>query len=552
MTTSKASVALLQRVAEVALQAVEDERCYIATTPTSTPILAEHLEVLADPSKYADSVALLKAAVQLSKIVDLVQDGSPVFDWQKVDQAFLSDAYQTMIGNVAFAKAQLSGDALADFEAAEKKLFDDPPFDRTPAYEDFTRLASQVSQSKITLYELKQQRAAAAEAERHALDERISALTEALSLQEGLWKSLDAEHGFTAARRLYDGAQVVGFPPSYSSAADLLGTTLLSIDDGTQTHVRALFSPGRLDDANWTTLKLNRADIASAPAEHPLLPPPAAGDKVSALDDAVIDSVELDIQVVTVERPWLWDGLFNNRMWKWLTPDQPLSDGADTPHGKVPAYTAAVVVARNLKINGQQKLADAATAAVTPLLRLGNFNLITPEVLKRGQSLRLKSTQPALQELRLRTRAVPLAADRPVLTRVARPVALVGGLDTAVALGGGARARLVRAALEPARGLVRAGEVPIADASVSVTAVDGGFDAAEDLRFGRVGGPGPPRARSLRRRRRPPRVPDGDQPGGSGSGSVVRGPAGARDAGRRPDVRHGPAGLRRGRRRRCA
>ena len=470
MTTSKASVALLQRVAEVALQSVEDERCYIATTPASTPILAEHLEVLADPAKYTNSAALLKAAVQLSKIIDLVQDGRPVFDWQRIDQEFLSDVYQSVVGNVGFAKAQLSGDALADFEAAQTKLFDDPPFDRTPAYEQFTQLGSQVSQARITIFELQQQRTAAPEAERQALDERIAALTEALKLQTDLLAALDAEHGFSAARRIYDSAQVVRFPASYQNAAELLATTLLSIDDGTETHVRALFAPARLVAENWTTVKVNRADIAAAPTSHPLLPPPPSGDKVSALDDAVIDSVELDIQVVTVERPWLWDGLFTNRMWRWLSTDEPLSDGGSPPTGKVPAYTVGVVVARNLKINGQQKLADAATAASTPLLRLATFDLATPQILKAGQTLRLATTRPALDHLHLRARALPLRPDAPE-----GPAVLLARPGTGLA---GARlaalpARLL-AAPQPARGLVRgAGGEPVADASVTATAVEG-------------------------------------------------------------------------------
>jgi hypothetical protein len=127
MPGSKASAALLQAVADAALRILEDESCYIATSPMSTPILAEHIDTLANPAAFVSSPGALTAAVQLSRIVDYVQDGGPVFDWQRVGQDFVSNVYPRIKANVRFARAALSGKELEEFDRAQATLYREPP-----------------------------------------------------------------------------------------------------------------------------------------------------------------------------------------------------------------------------------------------------------------------------------------------------------------------------------------------------------------------------------------------------------------------------------------
>jgi hypothetical protein len=392
MPGSKASAALLQAVADAALRIMEDEDCYVATSPLSTPILAEHIATLADPMAFASSPAALAAAVQLSRIVDLVQDGSPVFDWQRVGQPFVSDVYRSILPNVRFAKATLDGAELHEFEQAQATLYTDPPFEKTQAYDQYAQLKSQIAMGEAQLQECQRNLATADEAAKAPLRERIAAIEEGLAVQRPLRKALDDEHGFEEALRIYQSAQLVDIPKSFADASALLDTKLLDITtaDGTETHVRAVFSPARLAEENWITVKVGRADIGAAAADNPLVPPVPAGDQVATLDEDAIEHVELDLQVFKVERFWMWEALFGNRMWRWETPDEPVATGERPPAGKLPAYTAALVIARNLRISGRQRLLDSAVAGSPATLQVGTFRFAMPAAWQ-GQTLRVSA-----------------------------------------------------------------------------------------------------------------------------------------------------------------
>jgi Carboxypeptidase regulatory-like domain len=391
MPGSKASAALLQTVADAALRIMEDGDCYVATSPSSTPILAEHIATLADPASFASSPGALAAAVQLSRIVDFVQDGSPVFDWQRVGQPFVSDVYRSILPNIRFAKAALDGEELREFEQAQATLYTDPPFERTPAYDQYAQLKTQVALGLAQLQLCQRDLTAADEAARAALRERIAAIEEGLAVQQPLLKALDDQHGFEEALRIYHSAQLVDVPRSFADASALLDTKLLDITtaDGTETHVRAVFSPGRLAEENWITVKIGRADISAAAADNPLVPPAPSGDQVATLDEDAIERIELDLQVFKVERFWMWEALFSNRMWKWETPDDPVSTGERPPQGKLPAYTAAVIVARNLRISGRKPLLDSAVVGSAATLQVGTFRFAMPTVDAAGQTLRI-------------------------------------------------------------------------------------------------------------------------------------------------------------------
>jgi Carboxypeptidase regulatory-like domain len=438
MSGSKASAALLQAVADAALRIMEDEHCYVATSPSSTPILAEHIATLADPAAYTSSPGALAAAVQLSRIVDYVQDGSPVFDWQRVGQGFVSNVYPKIKANVRFARATLGGEELEEFDRAQAALYEDPPWVKTAAYARYAELKVQVQLGKVQLWELQLELASADEDKKKALQERIAAIEAGLEVQESLLKSLDEHHRFEDALRIYQSAQLAGFPKSVEDAGALLGTPLAEIPtpDGVESHVRAVFSPNRIAEENWITVKVGRDQIRAADPANPLVPPPRAGDRVAPLDEEAIESIELDLQVFKVERFWLWDALFGNRLWTWETPDEPVSTGGQPPSGRLPAYTTAVIIARNLRVSGRNRLVDSAAVGSQTPLQLATFRFAAPTVDATGQTLRIAaqgrlvqpvalaqpaaSLAPAAASLAIGTRATVLPADtRRLLARYA-------------------------------------------------------------------------------------------------------------------------------------
>ena len=250
MSGSKASAALLQAVADTALRIMEDESCYIATSPLSTPILAEHIDTLANPAAFVSSPGALAAAVQLSRMVDYVQDGGPVFDWQRVGQDFVSDVYPKIKANVRFARAALSGKELEEFDHAQATLYKDPPWDETDNYAEYAKQKVQVALNRLQLLELQLELGSAAEAKKAVLRDRIAAIQASLKLQEDALKARDDLHRFEEALRIYQSAQQVGFPKSVEDASAMLGTPLaeISTPDGSETHLRAPATRSR----RWT------------------------------------------------------------------------------------------------------------------------------------------------------------------------------------------------------------------------------------------------------------------------------------------------------------
>jgi hypothetical protein len=391
MSGSKASAALLQAVADAALRIMEDESCYIATSPMSTPILAEHIDTLANPAAFVSSPGALAAAVQRSRIVDYVQDGGPVFDWQRVGQDLVSDVYPKIKANVRFARAALSGKELEEFDRAQATLYKDPPWDETDDYAEYAKQKVQVALNRLQRLELQLELGSADEAKKAALGDRIAAIKASLKLQEDALKARDDLHRFEEALRIYQSARLAGFPKSVEDASAMLGTPLaeISTPDGSETHLRAIFSPDRIAEENWITVKVGRDQIRAADAGNPLVPPPRAGDQVAPLDEEAIESIELDLQVFKVERSWLWDALFGNRMWKWETPEDPVSTGGQPPRGSLPAYTTALIIARNLRVSGRNRLVDSAVVGSRTPLQLATFRFTAPQVDATGQTLRI-------------------------------------------------------------------------------------------------------------------------------------------------------------------
>jgi hypothetical protein len=73
----------------------------------------------------------------------------------------------------------------------------------------------------------------------------------------------------------------------------------------------------------------------------------------AALDDGAgsdIDHVSFEYRSVAFIRPWFHPEALTSQVWRSSDPDLMLSDGADPPNGICPAYAAACVFVRNIKV----------------------------------------------------------------------------------------------------------------------------------------------------------------------------------------------------------
>lgn len=66
--------------------------------------------------------------------------------------------------------------------------------------------------------------------------------------------------------------------------------------------------------------------------------------------DLEIESLSVELTSVAITRPWFVTDVLTARFWRFLDQTRLLSDGGTIPKGELPAYVAALVLARNLEI----------------------------------------------------------------------------------------------------------------------------------------------------------------------------------------------------------
>ncbi|MCB0166021.1 MAG: carboxypeptidase regulatory-like domain-containing protein [Anaerolineae bacterium] len=387
---SKAAQALLARIVDI-IDEHTDAHSYIATSHLSTPVQTEHIDVLSAPDGAFVSDEALAAAVELSKLVNCVQDGSPSFSHPaSVGASFVTNVYKQAVSAIEFARMPLTAEQTAELQRAEAVLYVDAPFMLTDHYVQFAQLRVEVANQEVDRSETLRDLEQANEAEKESIEDRLEALDAALKANRTLLQALDTLHGITAAEKIYNGAQVAGFPPKFERAHDLLDDPAFEITNplSNETHWPASFFPNHLTEENWIPIKLTRADIAAAGANGgnklPALPQAA---QELALNDDALDLVELEVQVLRVDRPWMWSSIFENRLWRFRPGVASLSYGQPHPVGQLPAFVTGLIFARNLRLSGRKNMVSKTGTVNFGLLR---FNPITSAAALRLMTPRLK------------------------------------------------------------------------------------------------------------------------------------------------------------------
>lgn len=374
MPTQRASACLLSRIARAALKEFGASDFYVAPSPSGFALSDRHLELLQKPDEdwldEPDSVARL---VEISQLVDCIQrDPQRVMAPTDEGHEFLSDVFPRLLSSVRFAPAPLSPELRRRYEAALQLLYTEPPLIKTPEYYEFCVLRADLEKKDVVLSELGIRRAAAADADQSAaLDAEIERLTALTREGREAISAIDRLHSFRAAEEAIDTAErdLDALPASIDRALALLKHSLIADPISQETHTPCSFFPPSLIDGSWARLRLTRADIEDSAGTTT---PPAPDE----LDDQQIESIELDLQTIVCERPWLWSALFSNPGWGWASPSLPIASPGELKNdpGSIPAYIHALVFVRRLSVRGTPRSASAlartsARLALLPALR---------------------------------------------------------------------------------------------------------------------------------------------------------------------------------------
>jgi hypothetical protein len=119
--------------------------------------------------------------------------------------------------------------------------------------------------------------------------------------------------------------------------------------DTNQCHFAACsFSPSNVvKSGGWNQFLLSGPEADALIAASP---PELRARLVPDAVDLEIESLSVELTSVAITRPWFVPDVFAARFWRFLGSPRMLSDGGELPKGDLPAFVAALVLARNLQI----------------------------------------------------------------------------------------------------------------------------------------------------------------------------------------------------------
>jgi hypothetical protein len=434
MSTTRASSALASRIAEAALKEFGRDDLYVAQAPAGMALGEAHLDLLQllELDRLDDPMSVARL-IEISRIVDCIQVHPKLLTTPDRDPRYLSDVFPRLVNNVEFVTAPLSDGDRRKYEQALALLYEEPPYLKTPAYQEFCILRSDFEKKDLALTEIRLnlQRQESQE-ERAALESELAVLQQLCGEQQEAIEAIDRAHGFREAEAVRDAAErcIAEVPDSILTMLDTM--ELFQIQEPippNDKHVCCSFFPSHLAEDNWAPLRLTRADIERGEND---------GESATAdpdeIDDSQIDSIELEIQTLVCERPWLWSPLFENGHWDWRTPSEPISNGSEDSGGSelIPAYIHALIFVRNLTVRGKpsaraqlklaaekevQPTANLLMRAIKPNKEILQLRLVTP-------AAHVVAASPSIRTAISATRVAPMVS-RSVVTPAmfrARPV----------------------------------------------------------------------------------------------------------------------------------
>ncbi len=382
---SKASQLILRKISEVALGLIggESKDNFIATSVQNMVVSPDEIAVMTDPDpNKLRTPQSAHSFIRLSRKLNAIQHSNSVFtSTAEFDKSLVGQYVDVAEGDdIEWAVAEGGEENEAEFREAMRTLYIDtdpasPVQQKTDPYLEFCTVESSINRYRLEVAERRIALSERDDGEREQIEEEIENYEEVVRLSEERLAELDREHGISDARSVVEGAGLKRWPPGFDK--DRLPNKLSLLTDSftEDAQVPVVFDdPGFLAEENWTRIRMTADEIRAFAASETASAGEDQPDATSLVDDD-IDSIDLELQVLTVYRPWFWPGLFSNRLWRWKSDDAaPISTGGDNPEGRIPAYVTGLVFARNLSVKGKKQLRENPAAA-NAQLKIGNFML---------------------------------------------------------------------------------------------------------------------------------------------------------------------------------
>lgn len=213
---------------------------------------------------------------------------------------------------------------------------------------------------------------------------------------ESEWGTKGHRAEYESARRAYE--QFVGSSPSVIwdewTRQCLPGLDKLTDVVSAQEFFPCGFAPSNvLDSPVWRALTLTANEVDGLAQAAPMEIRTLLGADQMDLD---IESLSLEISSAVITRAWFASEVFKARYWKFYDAGKVLSDGQLPASGDCPAYTVAIVFARNLAIRLRPQSAKNQQAMTilkaSPALSFATFKLAaSPTTPSAGHTVMIKS-----------------------------------------------------------------------------------------------------------------------------------------------------------------
>ncbi len=404
MSSSRASIALVRAIENLTLPSADESESYICASRAPLFLGDSVLDCFAglDPDHMTD-VQSVHRLVEVAKMIDCVQDGSPIYRGPVDGVAELSSQFQEIAKKIEFAPAAIDDAAFANYQHAMQVMFTDPPWVKTREYAQFCELRAKVASSEIALDQRRSQGVLEAGSE-----STIDELADSLDNQKNLLEALDLQYEFRLAEGARDLAeQCAGaLPETVTKSLQQFDIYRVTDANTNATCVVCDFFPSAVSEEAWMPITLSKAEIAEHAAQSDSDQPVTI---ISGVPDANIESVSLEVQVLRIHRPWFWSGLFSNRTWRWTLPSMsPVSNGPNANGGMIPAFVSGVVLARNVVVFGPKPQAQtegairmhlpliARTAGTQPVNARGATRSIAARIPTRHVLVRPTATSPMI------------------------------------------------------------------------------------------------------------------------------------------------------------
>jgi hypothetical protein len=140
-------------------------------------------------------------------------------------------------------------------------------------------------------------------------------------------------------------------------------------------YVPTSFRPTSALEVAWPLINLTRDDLTALAASAPAALRERLGEGV----DSGVVTLSFEYSSVAVSRPWFAPDVFSSRSWRFLDPSKVISDGAEEPTGRCPAFVVGLVLLRNLRVSRRVEAGVPPPVFNLGALHIGALRKIAPE-----------------------------------------------------------------------------------------------------------------------------------------------------------------------------